>query len=110
MVGLTNAVPMQPRTRATFPISAASLPLPTGAATAANQTNVQSAPGTPQTTALTIQGNAAGVAVPVSGTLTTKPGTYTEVALDIATTTSANTAVNALSAGHRLAEVGYKTP
>jgi hypothetical protein len=39
-----------------------------GAATSANQTGVQSAPGTPQTTAITIQGNASGVAVPVSGT------------------------------------------
>ena len=37
-----------------------------GAATAGNQTAVQSAPGTPQTTAMTIQGNASGVAVPVS--------------------------------------------
>lgn len=44
--------------------------LPTGAATAANQTNVQSAPGTPQTAAVTIQGNASGVAIPISGTVT----------------------------------------
>jgi len=51
------------------PMSAASLPLPTGAATAGNQTNVQSAPGTPQTTAVTIQGNASGVPVPISGTV-----------------------------------------
>lgn len=35
-------------------------------ATAANQTNVQSAPGTPQTVAVTVQGNASGVALPVS--------------------------------------------
>jgi len=51
--------------------------LPTGAATAANQTSVESAPGTPQTTAITIQGNASGVAVPVSGTLAaTQSGTW----------------------------------
>lgn len=47
-------------------------------ATAANQTNVQSTPGTPQTKAVTIQGNASGVAVPVSGTVTITPsGTQT---------------------------------
>jgi hypothetical protein len=45
--------------------------LPTGAATSANQTNVQSAPGTPQTVALTVQGNSSGVAVPVSGAAST---------------------------------------
>lgn len=41
-----------------------------GAATAANQTNVQSAAGTPNATALTVQGNAGGVPLPVSGPLT----------------------------------------
>jgi hypothetical protein len=55
----------------TFAISAASLPLPTGASTSALQSNVQSAPGTPQTTAITIQGNSSGIAVPISGTVTT---------------------------------------
>jgi trimeric autotransporter adhesin len=54
----------------TQPISAASLPLPTGASTAANQTSVQSSPGTPQTTAVTVQGNASGVPLPISGTIT----------------------------------------
>lgn len=42
------------------------VPLPTGASTAALQSNVQSAPGTPQTVAVTVQGNASGVALPVS--------------------------------------------
>jgi hypothetical protein len=46
------------------------VPLPTGASTLAAQTNVQSAPGTPQTTAITVQGNASGVALPISGTVT----------------------------------------
>jgi hypothetical protein len=45
--------------------------LPTGASTSALQSGVQSAPGTPQTTAITIQGNASGIAVPVSGTVST---------------------------------------
>lgn len=40
-----------------------------GAATAASQTNVQSAPGAAQTTAITIQGNASGIAVPVAANL-----------------------------------------
>src|ERR1700678_1744113 len=52
----------------TFAISAASLPLPTGASTSALQSAVQSAPGTPQTVALTVQGNASGVPIPISGT------------------------------------------
>jgi hypothetical protein len=48
----------------TLAISATSLPLPTGAATATLQSAAQSAPGTPQTVALTVQGNASGIAVP----------------------------------------------
>jgi len=40
--------------------------LPTGAATSAAQTSVESAPGASQTTAITIQGNASGIAVPMS--------------------------------------------
>lgn len=40
---LTNAFPVQPGTGATFPVSAASLPLPSGASTSALQSNVQAA-------------------------------------------------------------------
>lgn len=47
-------------------VSAAALPLPAGASTASNQTSVQSAPGVAQMVAVTIQGNASGIAVPVS--------------------------------------------
>ncbi len=47
-------------------VSAASLPLPSGAASAANQTAVQSAPGSSAATAATVQGSASGVPVPVS--------------------------------------------
>lgn len=50
----------------TQPISASSLPLPTGAATAASQTNVQSAVGSSATTAITVQGSATGVAIPTT--------------------------------------------
>lgn len=44
--------------------------IPASPATAGNQTAVQSAPGTPQTTAVTIQGNASGVPVPITGSIT----------------------------------------
>lgn len=47
--------------------------LPTGASTLAAQTNVQSAPGTPQSVAITVQGNASGVPLPISGTVTITP-------------------------------------
>jgi hypothetical protein len=40
----------------------------------------------------------------------TKPGTYTEVPLDVATTTSANTAVTALIATHRSAGGWIENP
>lgn len=50
----------------TVAISASSLPLPTGAATSADQTNVQSSPGTSAGTAVTVQGSASGVALPIS--------------------------------------------
>ena len=55
---------------ATQPVSAVSLPLPTGASTAALQSNVQSAVGTSATTAITIQGSASGTPIPVSGSVT----------------------------------------
>ena len=43
--------------------------LPTGAATSALQAGVQSAAGTPNATAVTVQGNAGGVPMPVSGSV-----------------------------------------
>lgn len=55
-------------------VDAASLPLPSGAATAALQSGVQSAAGTPNATAVTVQGNASGVAMPVSGTVSVTDG------------------------------------
>lgn len=65
----------------TQPVSLASGPLPSGAATATNQSRTQSAPGTPQTIAETIQGNASGVPVPVSGTFwqSTQPVSSTQL-------------------------------
>lgn len=55
----------------TQPISAASLPLPTGASTAAKQPALGVA-GTPSTDVVTVQGAASGTALPVSGTVTSK--------------------------------------
>lgn len=52
--------------QSSIPVTVASLPLPTGGSTAALQSNVQSAPGTPQTVAITVQGNASGVPIPVT--------------------------------------------
>ena len=59
---------------ATVAISAASLPLPTGAATSAKQPTLGTA-GTASTDVITVQGIASGVAQPVSGTFwqTTQP-------------------------------------
>ena len=60
---------------APWSFSASSLPLPTGAATSAYQSAVESAPGTSQTVAITVQGNASGIGLPVTGTFwqTTQP-------------------------------------
>ena len=50
-----------------------SLPLPSGAATAANQTAVQGTAGTPSTDVVTVQGVSGGTTLPISGTVTTSP-------------------------------------
>lgn len=68
-----HPVRVDPTGTTTQPISASSLPLPTGAATAANQTAVQGTAGSPSTTVETIQGVSGGQPVPVSGTVTTSP-------------------------------------
>lgn len=59
-----------------LPISAASLPLPTGAATLAKQPALGTA-GTASADVITIQGIASGTVVPVSATLKTTFGTAT---------------------------------
>jgi hypothetical protein len=74
----------------TVPVSAASLPLPTGAATAAKQPALGTA-GTPSADVITVQGSASmtalkvdgsGVTQPVSGTVTSNIGTTNGLALD----------------------------
>jgi hypothetical protein len=75
-------------------------PLPTGAATAGNQTNVQSAAGTSASTLLTVQGSVSGVPVPVSGTITTTPsGTQTVTGSVAISQTTPGTTNNVTSQG-----------
>jgi hypothetical protein len=99
----TVAVSNLPATQA---IIAASLPLPTGAATAVNQANVESVAGTSATQALTIQGASGGVAVPVSigGTVTTTPAAGGVQAVSIAGTPSV-----ALSSGGTVTALPFGT-
>jgi len=52
--------------QSTQPVSLASVPLPSGASTAANQTAVQAAAGSSSSSVLGVQGVAGGLAVPVS--------------------------------------------
>jgi hypothetical protein len=59
--------------QATQPVSAASLPLPSGAATAAKQPALGTA-GTPSADVVTVQGNANGTALPVAPNVTRGSG------------------------------------
>lgn len=87
--------------QATQPISAASLPLPTGAATSAKQPALGTA-GTASTDVITVQGIASGVAQPVSGTFwqATQPisGTVTVGNASIAVTGTFYQATQPISA------------
>jgi hypothetical protein len=61
----------------TSPVSAASLPLPTGAATAAKQPALGTA-GSPSVDVISVQGVGGGTPIPISGTVTSTPsGTQT---------------------------------
>ena len=63
----TNVVSVQGVTSGTaVPVSAAALPLPSGAATAANQTVVQGTAGSPATAVVSVQGVSGGTSLPVS--------------------------------------------
>ncbi len=83
-----SSIPVVLATDEVVPISAVALPLPTGASTSALQTDgntslstiagnttnlimTETVPGTPAAFALTVQGNAAGVPIPVSLTAST---------------------------------------
>jgi hypothetical protein len=60
----------------TVPVSASALPLPSGAATSAKQPALGVA-GTPSADVLTIQGNASGTPIPVSGSVALTAGSST---------------------------------
>lgn len=81
----TAGLPVVAQTGATFPVSAASLPLPTGASTAAKQPALGTA-GAASSDVITVQGvtsmtalkvDGSGVTQPVSGTVTANVGTGT---------------------------------
>lgn len=62
--------------QATQPVSAASLPLPSGAATAAKQPSLGTA-GSPATDVITVQGNPSATPMPVSGSASAAGGSST---------------------------------
>jgi hypothetical protein len=66
VVMLENSIPSGTNTIGSIANITGTVSLPTGAATAASQTNVQSAPGSSAGTAITVQGSATGVAIPTS--------------------------------------------
>lgn len=86
----------------TQPVSAASLPLPTGAATSAKQPSLGTA-GTPSADVITVQGvssmtalkvDGSAVTQPISGTVTSNIGTTNGLALDATLTGGTQKAIN----------------
>lgn len=75
--------------QATQPVSAASLPLPTGAATAAKQPALGTA-GTPSADVITVQGTASMTALKVDGSAVTQPVSAASLPLPTGASTSAN--------------------
>ncbi len=85
----------------TQPVSAASLPLPTGAATSAKQPALGTA-GTSSTDVISVQGIASGTALPISGTVTaTVSGVSTAAnqATEIASLASIDGKITAVNTG-----------
>lgn len=78
----------------TQPVSLTSVPLPTGAATAGNQTNVQSNAGVASSVLMNIQGNSGGIPLPISATAATLSATVTQP-----TAANLQVAANAYAAG-----------
>lgn len=89
----------------TFAVSAASLPLPTGAATSAKQPALGTA-GTPSTDVLTVQGAASMTALKVDGSATTQPISAASLPLPTGAATSALQTTGNTS----LASIDGKTP
>lgn len=84
----------------TVPVSAASLPLPTGAATAAKQPALGTA-GTPSADVISVQGVSGGVAQPVSGTVALGAGAAAIGTVSV-TNASGASAVNIQDGGNSI--------
>ena len=89
----------------TQPISAVSLPLPTGASTAAKQPALGVA-GTPSTDVISIQGVVGGTTIPVSGTVTIVDQFSTRT--DTYTATGSGTTVNVSTAPTKSYSISVK--
>lgn len=96
---------------ATQPVSAAALPLPSGAATEAKQPALGTA-GTPSTDVLSVQGVSGGTALPVSdngGSLTVDGSVSVSGSVTANAGTNLNTSALALESGGNLAAVNTAT-
>jgi hypothetical protein len=89
----------------TQPVSAASLPLPTGAATAAKQPSLGTA-GTPSADVLTVQGAASMTALKTDGSAVTQPVSAASLPLP----TGAATAANQTTGNNSLSSIDGKVP
>jgi hypothetical protein len=88
--GVTSMTPLKvDGSGVTQPVSAASLPLPSGASTAAKQPALGTA-GTPSADVITIQGAASMTAVKVDGSANTQPVSAASLPLPSGAATSAN--------------------
>lgn len=113
-VGSANPVRTDPTGTTVQPVSATSLPLPTGAATAAKQPALGTA-GTPSADVISVQGVASGTAIPVSGTVAISAGSA--VIGHVIADSGSTTAVTSLPAipsgtnviGHVIADSGSTT-
>jgi len=94
-VSVTNPLAVQPGTGSTFPISASSLPLPTGAATSANQTNGSQLTGVLGQNGSGISSTANPVPVNIIGT---QGAATTPTQTSVSCTTSSSTILAANSA------------
>lgn len=87
-VSMANPLPVQPGTSTTWAISAASLPLPTGASTAAKQPALGTA-GSASADVLTVQGIASMTALKVDGSAVTQPVSAASLPLPTGAATAA---------------------
>lgn len=85
----SNPLRTDPTGTTTQPVSASSLPLPTGAATAAKQPALGTA-GTPSSDVITVQGATSMTALKVDGSAVTQPVSAASLPLPTGASTSAN--------------------